>query len=53
MKSFVKSNKKPQATKRLGRFATAEEAALAKRANLVNHIKKLGLTVEKLPSSPE
>jgi hypothetical protein len=46
-------SKKHESTKTTGRFATPEEAALAKNANLINHIKNLGLKVEKLMSSPE
>lgn len=50
MNSSKKISTSPKTT---GRFATPEEAAQAKNAGLINHIKKLGLKVERLTSTPE
>lgn len=50
MPNTIKSNKKRQEPKNTGRFATLEEAVQAKNADLIAHIKKLGITAEKLRS---
>ncbi len=48
MSNSIKSDKTlPQSPKTSGRFATPEEAAQAKNAQLVAHIKKIGLKVIK------
>ncbi|WP_170971125.1 hypothetical protein [Ilyomonas limi] len=50
MSNLIKSNKKTS-PKTSGRFSTAEEAALAKNKELVEHIKKIGLQIKRADSS--
>ena len=48
MPHLTKSNKKNTETiKMSGRFASPEEAAKAKNADFISHIKKIGLQVTK------
>lgn len=52
MLNSVKSNKKDsQSPKTSGRFTSPEDAAKAKNAGLIAHVKKIGLKVIKANSS--
>ncbi len=52
MSSYLFSNKKKsQLPKTSGRFSSPKEAATAKNADLIAHIKKIGLKVIKTDSS--
>lgn len=52
MSGLTKSNKKPsQSSKASGRFATPEDAAKAKTARLLEHVKKIGLKVIKISAA--
>lgn len=51
MRNFTKSNKKKSSPKTSGCYATPEEAAQAKTAELIAHVKKIGLKVIKTDSS--
>ncbi len=51
MSNLVKSDKDSKSIKTSGRFTTPEAAARAKNADLIAHVKKIGLKVIKADSS--